>query len=193
MLLVFNCILLHRSDFPTLSLCLSDVNFSELSGVNRVIVPFLACGDLSAYDSDMTYPLEVHICLHCITLYWIVKNVVMISILVALRPGKQCCSELLLAVVIEPVGLQLHDVGLSGCQVNRMMSSERKEAPCGATEAVLLTSLPQPHITSQHTDTSSNWNLTKCSYRATPTNVNFLARLGVYWIRTSEDSALEWP
>ena len=77
--LVFNCILLHRSDFPTLSLCLSDVNFSELSGVNRVIVPFLACGDLSAYDSDMTYPLEVHVCLHCISLYWIVQNVVILS------------------------------------------------------------------------------------------------------------------
>jgi len=39
----------------------SDVNFSELTGVNRVIVPFLACGDLSAYDSDMTYPLEVSV------------------------------------------------------------------------------------------------------------------------------------
>lgn len=25
--------------------------------LNRVIVPFLACGDLSAYDSDRTYPL----------------------------------------------------------------------------------------------------------------------------------------
>ena len=42
-----------------LSLCPPDATFSELSGVNRVIVPFLACGDLSAYDSDMTYPLEV--------------------------------------------------------------------------------------------------------------------------------------
>ena len=27
----------------------------RLEGVNRVIVPFLACGDLSAYDSDKTY------------------------------------------------------------------------------------------------------------------------------------------
>ena len=43
---------------------LPDVNFSELSGVNRVIVPFLACGDLSSYDSDMTYPLEVLFCFH---------------------------------------------------------------------------------------------------------------------------------
>jgi len=40
-------------------LSVSDVNFSELSAVNRIIVPFLACGDLSAYDSDKTYPLEV--------------------------------------------------------------------------------------------------------------------------------------
>ena len=26
--------------------------------MNRVVVPFLACGDLSAYDSDQTYLLE---------------------------------------------------------------------------------------------------------------------------------------
>ncbi|XP_013395247.1 putative tRNA (cytidine(32)/guanosine(34)-2'-O)-methyltransferase [Lingula anatina] len=36
-----------------------DVDFNSLGGVNRVIVPFLACGDLSAYDSDKTYPLEL--------------------------------------------------------------------------------------------------------------------------------------
>ncbi|CAH1772758.1 unnamed protein product [Owenia fusiformis] len=36
-----------------------DVDFNQLEGVNRVIVPFLACGDLSAYDSDMTYPLKL--------------------------------------------------------------------------------------------------------------------------------------
>ncbi|KAG2469457.1 DOCK5 protein, partial [Polypterus senegalus] len=35
-----------------------DVDFNQLEGPNRVIVPFLACGDLSAYDSDMTYPLQ---------------------------------------------------------------------------------------------------------------------------------------
>ena len=33
-------------------------DFNELTGPNRVIVPFLACGDLSAYDSDRTYPLD---------------------------------------------------------------------------------------------------------------------------------------
>ena len=36
-----------------------DVDFNMLEGPNRVIVPFLACGDLSGFDSDMTYPLEV--------------------------------------------------------------------------------------------------------------------------------------
>jgi len=36
-----------------------DVDFNTLEGVNRVIVPFLACGDLSAYDSDKTYPLQL--------------------------------------------------------------------------------------------------------------------------------------
>ncbi|XP_077998361.1 tRNA (cytidine(32)/guanosine(34)-2'-O)-methyltransferase-like [Glandiceps talaboti] len=36
-----------------------DVDFNSLEGVNRVIVPFLACGDLSAYDSDRTYPLKL--------------------------------------------------------------------------------------------------------------------------------------
>lgn len=36
-----------------------DVDFNQLEGPNRVIVPFLACGDLSAYDSDRTYPLQL--------------------------------------------------------------------------------------------------------------------------------------
>lgn len=31
---------------------------NSLTGVNRVIVPFLACGDLSGFDSDKTYPLK---------------------------------------------------------------------------------------------------------------------------------------
>jgi len=47
-------------DCPGLAfLTISDVDFNQLEGVNRIIVPFLACGDLSAYDSDKTYPLEV--------------------------------------------------------------------------------------------------------------------------------------
>lgn len=29
----------------------------SLEGVNRIIVPFVACGDLSGYDADQTYPL----------------------------------------------------------------------------------------------------------------------------------------
>ncbi|KAK2142088.1 hypothetical protein LSH36_997g01015 [Paralvinella palmiformis] len=36
-----------------------DVDFNSLDGPNRAIVPFLACGDLSAYDSDRTYPLKL--------------------------------------------------------------------------------------------------------------------------------------
>ena len=36
----------------------SYTDFNQLEGPNRYIVPFMACGDLSAYDSDMTYPLD---------------------------------------------------------------------------------------------------------------------------------------
>lgn len=32
---------------------------NQLDGSNRYIVPFLACGDLSGFDSDKTYPLQV--------------------------------------------------------------------------------------------------------------------------------------
>ncbi|XP_010726322.1 putative tRNA (cytidine(32)/guanosine(34)-2'-O)-methyltransferase, partial [Meleagris gallopavo] len=35
------------------------LELSELSGPSRLIVPFVACGDLSAYDPDRTYPLQV--------------------------------------------------------------------------------------------------------------------------------------
>merc|ERR1719427_1120800 len=31
-------------------------DFDNLTGVNRVVVPFLTCGDLSGLDSDMNYP-----------------------------------------------------------------------------------------------------------------------------------------
>ena len=31
----------------------------RLQGINRQITPFLACGDLNSYDSDMTYPLQL--------------------------------------------------------------------------------------------------------------------------------------
>ncbi|XP_022916696.2 tRNA (cytidine(32)/guanosine(34)-2'-O)-methyltransferase-like [Onthophagus taurus] len=34
-------------------------DFSTLTGVNRMIVPFLICGDFSAYDSDTTYSLQL--------------------------------------------------------------------------------------------------------------------------------------
>ncbi len=39
--------------------CSSSTDPGTLTGVNRTIVPFLACGDLSGYDSDMTYPVKV--------------------------------------------------------------------------------------------------------------------------------------
>lgn len=45
---------------PTMAnplLKVEDAEFSKLSGANRVLVPFVACGDLSSYDSDMNYPL----------------------------------------------------------------------------------------------------------------------------------------
>ena len=34
-------------------------DFNQFVGPNRYIVPFLACGDLSAYDSDKSYPLNL--------------------------------------------------------------------------------------------------------------------------------------
>ena len=51
---------------PTMANPLLDhtyTDFDSLEGPNRFIVPFLACGDLSAYDSDKTYPLKV--CINC--------------------------------------------------------------------------------------------------------------------------------
>ncbi|KAF1741376.1 hypothetical protein MXB_3056, partial [Myxobolus squamalis] len=37
-----------------------DWNFDELKDVNRVIIPFVTCGDLSGYDSDMSYSLNLN-------------------------------------------------------------------------------------------------------------------------------------
>lgn len=34
-------------------------DFNQLDGPSRVIVPFVTCGDLSAYDSDRTYSLDL--------------------------------------------------------------------------------------------------------------------------------------
>lgn len=36
-----------------------DLDYSSLEGINRVVTPFMACGDLNSYDSDMTYPLNL--------------------------------------------------------------------------------------------------------------------------------------
>ncbi|XP_070221751.1 tRNA (cytidine(32)/guanosine(34)-2'-O)-methyltransferase isoform X5 [Bos indicus] len=33
-------------------------DFNQLDGPTRIIVPFVTCGDLSAYDSDRSYPLD---------------------------------------------------------------------------------------------------------------------------------------
>lgn len=42
-----------------ISRCLSDPDFNQLDGPTRIIVPFVTCGDLSAYDSDRSYPLDL--------------------------------------------------------------------------------------------------------------------------------------
>lgn len=42
-----------------ISPCLSDPDFNQLDGPTRIIVPFVTCGDLSSYDSDRSYPLDV--------------------------------------------------------------------------------------------------------------------------------------
>nr|CAB3247349.1 putative tRNA (cytidine(32)/guanosine(34)-2'-O)-methyltransferase [Phallusia mammillata] len=48
---------------PNMSNPLLDMDYdlysNQLEGPNRVIAPFLACGDLSGYDSDKTYPLQL--------------------------------------------------------------------------------------------------------------------------------------
>ena len=45
------------SNDPTVFVYIGALN--DLTGVNRVVVPFLACGDLSGFDSDMNYPVQV--------------------------------------------------------------------------------------------------------------------------------------
>ncbi|KAI7894699.1 FtsJ-like methyltransferase-domain-containing protein [Mucor mucedo] len=45
---------------PTMANPLLDLQYdsmNELTGPNRTIVPFIACGDLNGYDADRTYPL----------------------------------------------------------------------------------------------------------------------------------------
>ena len=48
---------------PTMANPLLNCDYDEYNnqpeGPNRCIVPFLACGDLSGFDSDKTYPLQV--------------------------------------------------------------------------------------------------------------------------------------
>eukprot|EP00939_MAST-03C_sp_MAST-3C-sp1_P005299 g5299.t1 len=47
---------------PVMSSPLLDHNYgvkNEMVGVNRTVVPFVACGDLSGFDSDQSYPLDL--------------------------------------------------------------------------------------------------------------------------------------
>ncbi|KAJ9059341.1 tRNA (uridine-2'-O-)-methyltransferase trm7 [Entomophthora muscae] len=47
---------------PSMVNPMMDLSYNEtnpLVGPNRMIVPFIACGDLEGFDSDMTYPLPV--------------------------------------------------------------------------------------------------------------------------------------
>ena len=41
----------------TLWLCVIDCCSAWFEGVNKLYIPFLACGDLSGYDADQSYPL----------------------------------------------------------------------------------------------------------------------------------------
>lgn len=45
----------------------TNCDWSKLEGINRVIVPFLACGDLNGYDTDANYQLEVSESFFCLT------------------------------------------------------------------------------------------------------------------------------
>ncbi|CAH1985878.1 unnamed protein product [Acanthoscelides obtectus] len=38
---------------------IANKDFSTLEGINRTIIPFVVCGDVSAFDSDTTYPLQL--------------------------------------------------------------------------------------------------------------------------------------
>ncbi|KAJ2787188.1 tRNA (uridine-2'-O-)-methyltransferase trm7 [Coemansia interrupta] len=54
-----------RDYVPNMANPLMDVPYgpeNPIVGSNRVIVPFVACGDLRGFDSDMTYPLEISDC-----------------------------------------------------------------------------------------------------------------------------------
>lgn len=50
-----NCVANFITSFGTCHL--ADCSSGWLEGPNKVYIPFLACGDLSGYDSDRSYPL----------------------------------------------------------------------------------------------------------------------------------------
>lgn len=47
----------HEKHQPWVLLCTLQDSRGELSREERLIVPFLACGDLSGYDADQSYDL----------------------------------------------------------------------------------------------------------------------------------------
>ncbi|XP_026470026.1 putative tRNA (cytidine(32)/guanosine(34)-2'-O)-methyltransferase [Ctenocephalides felis] len=52
----------HEDYIPTMDNPLLDHMYDDNNpqvGTNRLVVPFLACGDLCPYDSDTTYPLQL--------------------------------------------------------------------------------------------------------------------------------------
>lgn len=51
------CQLLRATWLLVIRWILSDCSSGWLEGPNKVYIPFLACGDLSGYDSDRSYPL----------------------------------------------------------------------------------------------------------------------------------------
>lgn len=48
---------MHEKHQPWVLLCTLQDSSGELSREERLIVPFLACGDLSGYDADQSYDL----------------------------------------------------------------------------------------------------------------------------------------
>lgn len=50
-------------------------NFEQLTGVNRVVVPFIVCGDLNQPDSDMSYPLNVSV------FYFVMTSIIIYKLL----------------------------------------------------------------------------------------------------------------
>lgn len=59
--------------------CADDQN--NLVGPNRTIVPFLACGDLSAFDSDQTYPLDLGVRVGFVVIFLLINKLLRLFLL----------------------------------------------------------------------------------------------------------------